>query len=731
LLPLYLSVNISATLRQGLPSVCMVQTNTLLQNRYRIIRQVGKGGMGTVYMAKDENLGTTVAVKQNVLTEQKLIDAFRREARLLASLRHSALPQVKDHFIIDGTGQFLVMEFIAGDDLETILEKRRTKIAPAGVVKPFEIEQIVNWAEQLLDALDYLHTRQDPIIHRDIKPQNLKLADRNQIILLDFGLAKGNPAEMTQMTTVGSLYGYTPNYAPIEQIRGIGTDPRSDLYALGATLYHLITGLPPVDAATRADVFLGGELDILRPPHELNPQTPQAISMIVMKAMEQHRNNRPASAAGMLQMLRAAKYANLSSPQAHPNDVAKDSLSEVTQIRGRAPKTGEPQTSPKIETRFQQEGLTQRQPERITFQPQIEDQALGTNLTSIEQNRSAKRKWLLIGGVSLLSIVLAVVAFLFLSRYSGKTQRPGNKAESSTSSSSNTSIFKTPGKVFDVTVSDDGQTLMADCNETSIRLWQGNVEKELFGQTDIGRCVAISHDGQTAISGSQDGTVHLWRLKTESVTNVFTAHYDYIFDIGFSPDEQTFYTVAGDQAIKFWRTSDSEPLATIDTPETDFLVVAVSPDLKLAGFYHPDGRFKLWSTTDNSFLRHLEGNVPAVTCGAFSADSQVLALGSGDGKMQLWDTGEGRLMKSLEKSEFAVNSVAFTMNGQTLAAGFHNGTIKLWRVSDGKLLKTLEGHTGAVNSLSFNANGQILVSGSDDSSVRIWNLESSATKQSE
>jgi serine/threonine protein kinase len=698
----------------------MLQTNTLLQNRYRIIRQVGKGGMGTVYLAKDENLGTMVAVKQNVLTEKKLIDAFKREAQLLASLRHSALPQVKDHFIIDGIGQFLVMEFIDGDDLETMLEKRRTKIAPAGKAKPFEIEQIVDWAEQLLDALDYLHARQEPIIHRDIKPQNLKLADRKQIILLDFGLAKGNPAQMTQMTTVGSLYGYTPNYAPIEQIRGIGTDPRSDLYAFGATLYHLITGLPPVDAATRADVFLGGELDILRPPHELNPQTPQAISMFVMKAMEQHRNNRPASAAEMLQMLRAAKYSN---PQAHPDAAARDSLSDATRIRARAPESSGQQAQPKIETRFQQEGQTQIQPQRITFQPQVENQALNTNLTFTEQNRSPKRKWLLIGGAGLLSVVLAVVAFVLISNFSGKTQPSGGKTGSSLPSISNIGIFKTPGKVLDVTVSDDGQTVMADCNETSIRLWQGNVEKELFGQSDIGRCVAISHDGQTAISGSQNGVVHLWSLKTELVTNVFTAHYEPIFDIGFSPDEQTFYTIAGDQAIKFWRISDSESIAILNAPEKGFQVIAVSPDLKLAGFYNPDGRFKLWSISDDSFLRYLEGSVAVVNCGAFSADGQLLALGNKDGEMQLWRTGDGRLVKSLGKSESTVNSVAFGADRQTLAAGFNNGTIKLWRISDGKLLKTLEGHTAAVNSLSFSTNAHTLVSGSDDSTVRVWSLD--------
>ena len=288
----------------------MLEVDTVLQGRYRIVSQIGKGGMGTVFLARDQNLGLSVAIKQNFFDEARLIEAFKREARLLAGLRHSALAQVKDYFI-DPTGQYLVMEHIAGDDLGNLLEKRKQKIPPIGQAKPFDVDEVVRWAEQLLDALDYLHTRPEPVIHRDIKPQNLKLADRSQIILLDFGLAKGKPLWMTRVTSTGSLYGYTPNYAPIEQIRGVGTDPRSDLYALGATLYHLITGGPPIDAATRAESFLGGEPDPLRPANEVNLKVPHGIAAVLMKAMEPHRNNRPSSAAELLKMLRAAKLSTV------------------------------------------------------------------------------------------------------------------------------------------------------------------------------------------------------------------------------------------------------------------------------------------------------------------------------------------------------------------------------------------------------------------------------------
>jgi eukaryotic-like serine/threonine-protein kinase len=695
----------------------MLEANSLLQNRYRLIRQIGRGGMGTVYVAKDENLGITVAVKENSFTDDRLIEAFKREARLLASLRHPALPQIKDHFIVENIGQFLVMEFIAGDDLETILEKRRQKIAPQGEVKPFDVEQVLQWAEQLLDALDYLHTLPEPVIHRDIKPQNLKLADRNQIILLDFGLAKGKPVQMTRVTTAGSLHGYTPNYAPIEQIRGIGTDPRSDLYALGATLYHLLTGVLPVDAASRADIFLGGEVDPLRPANELNPQVPQGIADLLMKSMEQHRNNRPASAAEMLRMLRAARHTGVINLQARQPEFARERPAEASQSPA----------EPKTRTQNDERRITAHQPPepaRITVPQALADYSFNAGVLPLEAPRSASKKWLIIGTLGLLSIALAIIAYAVIARYTGGAKTPGEKSQNSSPFVTNAGVLKTSGKVFKVSMSENGQVLVAASDETPIHLWQANLAKELIGQTGIGRSVDISRDGQTVVAGCQDGTVRLWRVSDAEVMQTLGAHSDYVFGAGFSPDGKSFYTAGGDKTVKLWRVSDGEPLKTINIPEEGFEISAVSPDVKLVGFYNLDGRFKLWSITDDSFLRYLKGDeVPGVSCAAFSADGRMLALGSRDGQAQLWRTADGRRITLLGKFEFAVISLAFSADGQKLAAGLNDGTIQLWRLRDGNLIRTLEGHTAAVNSLSFTADAKTLASGSDDNSVRVWVLE--------
>ncbi|HJQ23333.1 MAG TPA: protein kinase [Blastocatellia bacterium] len=273
----------------------MLETGRVLQGRYEVMRPIGEGGMGAVYLARDQRLGNTVALKETFFSDATLLAAFEREARLLAGLRHPALPKVIDHFADDG--QFLVMEYIPGDDLHDMLE---------ACDEPPPLADVLQWADQLLDALDYLHAQDPPIIHRDIKPQNLKLTARNQVVLLDFGLAKGKAIEMTWGETTSSIFGYTPSYAPLEQIQGSGTDARSDIYSLAATLYHLLTGQKPVDALTRASAVVNEQTDPLRPVSELNAKISGAVSAIIMQGMALNKSQRLASAAEMRARLRDA-----------------------------------------------------------------------------------------------------------------------------------------------------------------------------------------------------------------------------------------------------------------------------------------------------------------------------------------------------------------------------------------------------------------------------------------
>lgn len=243
-----------------------LSSDTILRDRYKIIRQLGKGGMGAVYLAFDQSLETEVAVKCNLNPSKESSTQFLREARLLASLRHHHLPRVIDHFII-GQSQYLVMDYIPGDDLGTLLEREGAQ----------PLDRVLKWADQLCSALTYLHTQNPPVIHRDIKPANLKLMPDGAVMLVDFGIAKA--ADSSQATATGAM-GYTPGYAPPEQYGTARTGPFSDQYSLAATLYMLLTGQKPADSVQR---LLNQAT--LTPLNLLNPAVPPYIQWAIEKAL--------------------------------------------------------------------------------------------------------------------------------------------------------------------------------------------------------------------------------------------------------------------------------------------------------------------------------------------------------------------------------------------------------------------------------------------------------------
>ena len=258
--------------------------DTLLRSRYRIIRPLGKGGMGAVYLAFDNSLELEVAVKYNKNDSEEATSQFLREARILAALRQPNLPRVIDYFV-EGQDQYLVMDFVPGDTFDDILEKEG----------PQPLELVLKWTQQLVDALSYLHAQTPPITHRDIKPANIKVTPDGQVMLVDFGIAK--IAETAQMTATGAR-GYTTGYAPPEQYGSARTGPYSDQYSLAATLYKLLSNQKPTDGVQRA---LGEA--VLTPLNLLNHNIPAHVVEAIEKAMSPRIQDRYESVNAFLQAL--------------------------------------------------------------------------------------------------------------------------------------------------------------------------------------------------------------------------------------------------------------------------------------------------------------------------------------------------------------------------------------------------------------------------------------------
>lgn len=266
-----------------------LERGALLYNRYRIIEILGQGGMGSIYRAVDDNLGVEVAVKENLFTTEEYSRQFRREAIILASLKHPNLPRVSDHFVIEGQGQYLVMDYIEGEDLRERMDRASSIPEQETIVVGVAIS----------DAMAYMHTQRPPVLHRDIKPGNVRIAPNGHIFLVDFGLAK--IVQGGQQTATGAR-AMTPGYSPPEQYGAARTDHRSDVFSLGATMYAALTGSIPEDSLARTMEQLE-----LTPIRKRNPKVSRRLASAVEKALSVHPDDRFQSADEFKQALLSAR----------------------------------------------------------------------------------------------------------------------------------------------------------------------------------------------------------------------------------------------------------------------------------------------------------------------------------------------------------------------------------------------------------------------------------------
>lgn len=363
-----------------------LSTGMVLNNRYRIVKRIAQGGFGAIYRAWDVNLRRPCALKESLGAQEVVREQFMREASILAGLTHPNLPRVIDFFDIPGQGHYLVMDFIEGQDLNEMIEARRG---------PLEESQVLPWMMQICDALIFLHAQKPPIIHRDIKPANIKINESGQAILVDFGIAKIQ--QSGQNTALGAR-AVTPGYSPPEQYGQGATDVQSDVYALGTTIYTLLTGKVPPDSV---DIMAG----IYAPPQPIksvNPKVSEGISNVIEHAM---------------QLDKARRFANMQEFKAalvQPNTVSSFPATVSASVNS-AP-------APTVVFAEQAE-----QPRRDTVPPIVQP---GIQPTSIQPEKTGKRSgciWIGVIGVLLIIILGSILGggwMLFgdqFSSFPGKT----------------------------------------------------------------------------------------------------------------------------------------------------------------------------------------------------------------------------------------------------------------------------------------------------------------------
>ncbi len=730
----------------------MLQQGTTIQNRYVIKQLIGQGGMGAVYQALDQRFQTDVALKQKTLSTQETDQAFEREARLLNSMRHTALPRVIDYFA-DAHGQFLVMEYISGDDLHTMLTTHN---------RPFALQDVLHWADQALDALDYLHRQQPPVIHRDIKPRNLKLTTDGHIILLDFGIAKGG-SQHTRSSGGSSVRFYTPEYAPIEQVQASGTTPRSDLYSLAATLYHLLTNTPPADAITRAAELASGNPDPLRPASEVNPAIPVAVSDVLMDALSTRADARPANAADMRAALRQAS-------QQHGGRPAY----EGTTIQVLSPQSPPPASSPsaapnihEAETvkvpAYQPQQHQQQQPPPTPHptapqpRPQHQQQPppyAGSPTPAPppqERYQSKSRTWVVpvVGIIFLLLLLVGISSIVSLLNKDtndnnagvGVVETPSLTTEATPTPMpmDNPTPTITPIPIVEATMvpvpeenppppenpapptapppPPAGGVIVPDAigQLATVTEWQGH-----WGDV---KGVAISPNGQTIASASGDDHIQLWSTSNngDALLPPLAGHGDDVTGVAFSPNGQLIASCADDETVRIWQGSDGREVYTLEGHEEDVVGIAFSPDSLLVASASLDGTVRLWGAQDGGLRDVLSADGQEVFSVAFSPSGTTVAAGLGNGVIRIWTVGAGAAAYTdFVGHEKAVTTLSYSSDWSMLASGSKDKTIRLWQVSSASTIRSIPSDGGEVLSVAYSPDGQTIAAGLNDDTLRFW-----------
>ncbi|MBD2211403.1 serine/threonine protein kinase [Nostoc linckia FACHB-104] len=658
----------------------------VLRNRYRPIQLLGNGGFGKTYLAEDlDKLNEYCVIKQFAPRVQgtaainKATELFEQEARRLQQLgEHPQIPTLLAYFE-EENNLYLVQQFINGQNLLAELKQQGT----------FKEEKI--W-EVLLDLLNILKTvHQHKVIHRDIKPENIiRRSTDNKLVLIDFGISK--LLTMTVINNPGTIIG-SPGYAPLEQMQDGKAYPASDLYSVGATCFHLLSGIHPWIMWEQQGY---GWVSSWR-KHLQQPQSSE-LEKILDKLLQKDYQQRYQSAEEVLQ--------DFSSPLPSPSPVQPTEAVVVTQPPSSFPATLPHQPQPGISPAL--------------VRPKVSIQKAS------RQNTNWRTRFLV--GAAITIVGTQIYGSV---RYGLFPTNPIFLVESFPSSFFLERILTGySNSVISIAISPDGKTLASGSYDETIELW--NIQlwniatgKQIRTFTNSGFVfsIAISPDGKTLASGGWETTIQLWNLATGEQIRTLTGHSDFVNSVAISPDGNTLVSGSSDKTIKLWNLATGELIGTLSEHSNQVSSVAISRDGNTLVSGSSDKTIKLWNLATGKEIRNLTGHSGFVRSVAISPDGKTLASGSSDKTIKLWNLATGKEIRTLTGHSDSVNSVAISPDGKTLASGSDDNTIKLWNLATGEEIRTLTGHTATVRSVAFNPGSKTLVSSSFDKTIKIWRLK--------
>ena len=623
----------------------LLTLNSLLKLRYRILNQVGKGGFGAVYKASDLQFNNRlVAIKemsQSNLNAQELAEAtsaFQREAMLLAGLTHPNLPRIYEQFMELGRW-YLVMDFIDGETLEDTLGKRPGNKLP--------VESALEIALQLCGVLSYLHTRQPPIIFRDLKPANIMLTPQSHIYLIDFGIARHfKPGQAKDTAALGST-----GYAAPEQYGKAQTTQRADIYALGATLHQLLSGHDPSETPFQfAPLHLQGHPILAR------------LEKLIFQMVEMNSNKRPASVAQVQQELQTITTQLL--------------IGKTNPLPGGIPPTYQPPHS--------MPPLQPVQRPRRTAKPQPPRQSSTRAICAGHSSRITAVSW------SPDATRLASSCF-------DKTVRLWDAA-----SGACTLIYRGhANRVLAVAWSPDGRRIASAGNDSLVQVWDAQSGSLLFTYNNHQAAVtalAWSPDSSSIASASEDQSVHVWNAANGMLIYIHRGHRGAVQTVAWSPDGKRIASGGDDRTVQVWlpvKSSRSKAKSSFFSTlfsgalhvRDEFTYhghhgkissVAWSPNGQRIASVGADKTLQVWdAATEKKYFLHRNSSA-ALNTVAWSPDSRYLASGGNDMLGQVWDSITRHSIYTYRGHTSYIMSVAWSPKGKFLASTGVDRTVQVW-----------------------------------------------------
>jgi WD40 repeat protein len=664
--------------------------------RYRVLGLLGSGGMGAVYKAEHRLMERVVALKvmtRALVGSAATVERFRREFKASARLSH---PNIVAAYDAEQAGDlpFLVMEYVEGTDLARWVAERG----------PLPAEEACEYVRQA--ALGLQHAHEHGMIHRDIKPHNLMRTPDGTVKILDFGLARlvaEAGSGQGGVTGQGILLGTVDYLAPEQADDARQADIRSDIYSLGCTLYHLLSGRPPFPQGTVVQKIMAHTQRDPLPLDELRPDLPPGLARVVSRLMAKSPDDRYQTPAEVCEAL--APFAG--------QTVVLD-------------------PAPAAAGRTKDKGQRTKRTKRFASRPLVLC-TLALALAALAA--AAVYRVQTDNGELVITTDNPDVEVVI--KQNGKLVRiVDTKTNKEVKLESGLYDLELKGQPDDLKLSLDkvtirrGETVVATVERRPKEVAEKAGEVRRF-EGHRGGIIGVSYapDGRHVLSTSYDQTVRLWDVSTGKEVRRFEGHTAWPYAAVLSPDGRHVLSGGDDLVLRIWDAQTGKELRPGEGHTRGITWIAVSPDSRRALTGSWDGTVRLWKVESGEQLRVLEGHTDVVQSVAFSPDGKR-ALSAGNDKMvRLWDLETGKELRSLEGHAGPVMSAAFSPDGRRALSGSMDKTVRLWDVDTGKQLRCLEGHTSPVTQVAFTPDGRHALSAASpegdeegERCVRVWDL---------